>query len=294
MIKLINIDIDGTIVNSEGVVTDYTKEVLKKAKEKGVEIVLTSGRPIKSTQSIAEELGIDNYIICGNGAILYDVKKEEVLFGGFLSREKVMEIANLCASNSIYYNVYTDQDILTEELTYNVLFYHRENAFKMDDKKTNINIVENIPKYIEENNIDHFLKITVCDSSEMVFNNIMKRLREIEDIEVLDVGYMSRKVIKYGTDFVNIDYYYTEISKSDINKWHAVEKLMKVLDIKTDEVMAIGDNVNDMEMIEHAGIGVAMDNSGDKIKEVADYVTDDNDNDGVAKIIEKLVLNEGE
>ena len=99
---------------------------------------------------------------------------------------------------------------------------------------------------------------------------------------------MTRKVIKNGTSNVEISYHYTEISAENINKWTAIENLRNILNIGIDEIMAIGDNVNDLKMIEEAGIGVVMENAWDDIKEKADYITKSNEEDGVLYAIEKF------
>ena len=220
--------------------------------------------------------------------MLYDIEEEKPLWKGFLDREKVFEVINICEANSIYYNIYTENEILTEKLQYNLLFYHKENTFKEKEKRTNINIVDNIKDYIIRNDIKDFLKITICDKSEIVFNNILTQLKKLKKIEVLDAGFMTRKVIKNGTSNVEISYHYTEISAENINKWTAIENLRNILNIGIDEIMAIGDNVNDIQMIENSKIGVAMDNSWDEIKLRADYITKSNDEDGVVEAIEKI------
>jgi len=111
----------------------------------------------------------------------------------------------------------------------------------------------------------------------------------MRDIDTLDVSHMSRKVIKKGTYEVPIEYYYTEISMKDVNKWYAIEHLINKIGINKQEVIAIGDNTNDKLMIQEAGLGIIMKGSTPQITEVADYVTDDNNNEGVAKAIEKFV-----
>ena len=103
---------------------------------------------------------------------------------------------------------------------------------------------------------------------------------------------MSRKMIKDGTDRVLMEYYYTEITNMNVDKWQAIEDLISKINIKKEEVIAIGDNINDAEMVKNAGLGVMMENSAPYIKEMADFVTKDNDNDGVAEVIEKYILTE--
>lgn len=290
MIKMVNIDVDGTLLNSKGELTENIKQSFRKAKEKGVEIVITTGRPTKSSITISEESGASKYVIAGNGALIYDREKEEVIFNNYFTQEKILEIINICEENSIFYNVYTEEEILARTLEYNILFYHKENVYKEPEKRSDINIVHNIRDYIISNNIQNFLKITICDKSKVVFNNIKQKLEKVNDIEVLDTAWMSRKIIKDGTQELAIEYYYTEISPQNGNKWTAVNKLAELLSINNEEIMTIGDNMNDLLMIEKAGFGVAMGNSAPSLKEVAKFVTEDNENDGVALAINKYVL----
>ncbi len=290
MYKLMAIDLDGTLLNSYGEVSAETREALLKAKEQGTEVVLASGRPISSTESLALELGVDNYLISGNGAVVYDIKKQEVIYDRFLTKQQVLKIAKLCEENSFFYNVYTEDEVIASSLNYNILFYHKENVKKIEERRTHINVVQNIAEYIEQSGKEKFLKITVCDESQFIFNSIMKKLREINGIDVLEVAHMSKKKIKQGTEDVNIQYYYTEITNQNVNKWTAIEFLLKKLNIDKSEVIAIGDNINDKEMIENANLGVVMGNSNPKMKEIGNVIVADNNSDGVCEAIRKYVL----
>ena len=288
MYKLIAIDLDGTMLNSYGVVTENTKNAIKRTIQKGIDVIIASGRPIDSIKTIANEIGSKNYFIAGNGALIYDIQKDENLYENYLNKEKVLEIIKMCEENSISYNVYTDKTILAKVLKYNVLYYYKENLKKSEDKQTHINIVENMYDYISKMNEEKFLKITICDENKSVFQSIIKKLNEIENIEVLDVSHMSRKVIQQGTEEIPIEYYYTEISSKNVDKWYAIEYLISKLNIKREEVIAIGDNINDKKMIEEAGLGIAMGQSSPLIKEIADDITSSNEEDGVAKALDKI------
>ena len=288
MYKLIAIDLDGTMLDSFGQVTENTKEVIQKTIEKGIDVIIASGRPIDSIKTIAKEIGSNKYFIAGNGALIYDIQKNEVLYEKYMKKEKVLEIIKICEENSIAYNVYTDKTILATSLKYNVLYYHKENLKKQEDKRTHINIVENMYEYIQKMQEEKFLKITICDDSKTVFQSIIRKLEKIKDIEILDVSHMSRKVIEQGTEEIPIEYYYTEISSKDVDKWYAIEFLIEKLNIKKEEVITIGDNVNDKKMINEAGVGIAMGQSMPQLKELADYVTSSNSEEGVAKAIEKF------
>ena len=292
MYKLVAIDLDGTLLNSYGEVSNKNKETIQKAIKKNVEVVLTSGRPIMSVKNLANEIGCNNYMICGNGAITYDIQNDKIIYNRFLEKAKVLQIIKICEENSIFYNVYTKDTILTKNLNYNVLFYHQENASKPEDKKTRITIMQNIEEYIQNREDEDYLKITICDNDKVIFGSIIRKLRTIKDVDVLDVAHMSRKLIKDGTENVSMEYFYTEITNTNVDKWQAIENLIEKLNINKEEVIAIGDNINDAEMVKNAGLGIMMVNSAPYIKEMADIVVSDNDNDGVAEAIEKYILTE--
>lgn len=286
MYKLIAIDLDGTLLNSYGMVSEKNKQVLIEANKKGAEIVIASGRSTNSVKNIANDLGICNYIICGNGSLIYDLQHEEIIYDKFIDKKKALQIIEICEQNSIYYNIYTENMVIAKSLNNNVLFYHQENANKPDSKKTKINIVQNIYDYVSRLQNQNILKITISDNDNIIFNGIIRKLREIRDIDVLDVAHMSRKMIKSGTEEVSLEYYYTEITSKNVDKWYAIEYLIDKLNINKEDIMTIGDNVNDKLMIENAGCGVVMGNSAPYIKEIADMVVADNNKDGVAEAVE--------
>lgn len=288
MYKLVAIDLDGTLLNSYGQVSEKNKEALLKAKKKGIEIVIASGRSQNSVKNIALDVGGENYIICGNGSLIYDLKNEVIIYDKFINKKKALQIIEICEQNSIFYNIYTEDMVISKTLTNNVLFYHHENANKPDNKKTKINIVQNIYNYVEELENQNISKITISDDNNIIFNGIIRKLRMIKEIDVLDVAHMSRKLIKQGTQDISLEYYYTEITSQNVDKWTAIEFLMQKDNIQKEEIIAIGDNVNDKLMIQNAGLGIVMGNSAPYIKEIADVVVSDNNSDGVAEGLENI------
>lgn len=288
MYKLVVVDLDGTMLNSYGIVTENTKNIIRQTIDRGIDVIIASGRPIDSIKTIAKEIGSENYFIAGNGALIYDMKKNEIIYDKFLPKHKVLEIIKICEENSISYNVYTDQTILATALKYNVLYYQKENLKKEENKQTKISIIENMYEYVKNKKEEKYLKITICDDNQTVFQSIIRKLRKIQGIEVLDVSHMSRKTIKQGTEEITIAYYYTEITVQNVDKWNAIEFLMQKLNISKEEIVAIGDNVNDKKMIQEAGLGVAMGGSTPEIIQIADDVTTSNNEEGVAKVLQKI------
>ena len=287
MYKLAAIDLDGTMLNQYGIVTQRTKQAIKRAQQRGIEVIIASGRPMDSIKAIAEEIKSEKYFISGNGAIIYDIQNDKIIYENTLKKQKTLDIIKICEENSIYYNIYTEKEIIAKNLQCNVLYYHKENLNKEEKNKTHINIVENIYDYIVDRD-EKVVKITICDNNQVIFNSIMRKLKEIEEIEVLEVSHMSRKVIRQGSVEVPIEYFYTEISAQNVDKWNAIEFLKEKMQIKTEEIVAIGDNVNDKKMIENAGLGIAMGESTPVIKNVANQITGSNNEDGVAQALENL------
>jgi len=290
MQKLIAIDLDGTLLNSNGNVSKETKKRLQEIIEKDYMIVLTSGRMVESIKSISEEIGGQKYLIAGNGAIVYDIENGEILYKNFLKKDKVLDVIKICEENSIYYNIYTEKELLTPALKYNVLYYHKENANREEKDRTKINIIDNMYEYVKNSEREDFLKITICDEDKMIFNSIIKKIKQIKDIEVLDVEHMSRKNIMQGTEIVELKYSYTEVSAQNVDKWEAIKYILEIENIERENVIAIGDNINDKEMVQNAGIGIIMKGSSPVVTEIADIVTEETNNeDGVAKTLEKIL-----
>ena len=195
MYKIAAIDLDGTMLNKYGAVTDETKSAIKQTIEKGTDVIIASGRPIDSIKTIAEEIGSNNYFIAGNGSLIYDIKNDQIMYEKFLNKQKVLEIAGICEENSISYNIYTEETIIAKQLKHNVLYYYKENLKKEEKNKTSITLVEDIIDYIKSSDNNKFLKITICDETKSIFNSVLRKLGTVSDIDILDVSHMSRKTI---------------------------------------------------------------------------------------------------
>lgn len=291
MYKLIAIDLDGTLLNSNGMISNETKEILKEIINKDIKIVLASGRMIDSIKSIAEEIGKQKYLIAGNGSIVYDIEKQQILYKNFLKKEKVLDVIKICEENSIYYNIYTENEVLTPALKYNVLYYHKENANREEKDRTKINIINNMYEYIKNSEREDYLKITICDEDRTIFNSIIRMLKQIKNVDVLDIEHMSRKNITQGTETIELNYAYTEVSAQNVDKWEAIKYILEQENINEEEVIAIGDNINDRKMIEKSGLGIAMKGSTPIVTQRANIVTEEtNDADGVAKALKRIII----
>jgi len=288
MYKLIAIDLDGTLLNSYGEITQINREAIKAAQEKGIEVILASGRDPQTMRRISKELNINSYLIAGNGASVYNIRKYRNIYENFINLEKALKIIKICKENSIFFSIYTTQEIITEGVKYNIKVFNNENSYRPEEQRTNIKIVQDIYDYVERKNPD-ILKIIICDEDRIIFNHIIETMKTVEDVEVLEVEHMSKKIIRIGDEQFPVEYFYTEVTNKDSNKWTAIKFLIKQLNIKEEEVICIGDNMNDYEMVKNAGLGVVMSGSALEKQEIADYVTEDNNSDGVGKAIYKYI-----
>lgn len=288
MYKLIAIDLDGTLLNSYGEISSKNKEAIQYALGKGTQVVLASGRDPKTMEKISLELGIKKYLIAGNGASIYDMELEKNIYENFLNVDKALKIIKICKENSIFFSVYTTNGIIAESLNYNIKVFNNENNYRPNHKRTNIEIVEDIYQHVEEKQ-PNILKIIICDDNKIIFNNMIEKMKKVKNVEVLEVEHMSRKIIRIGTQEYDVEYFYTEVTNKNANKWDAIEYLLEKENILKEQVICIGDNMNDLKMIQKAGIGVAMKNSAIEKQNIADFITDDNNSDGVAKAIYQYI-----
>ncbi len=290
MYKFVAIDIDGTLLNSNGELSERTILAVKRVIEKGVRVVLTSGRVTNSVEMIAEKVNADKYLICDNGASIYDVAQNKTIWSREIEKSTVLDLIKTCIENDIYYMVFTDKEIIVKDLRHMALAFYKQRHNCKDEatgvtqfKYAGIEYIERIEKPIR--------RIVVCDQDRTIYNSIVKKLTKFNDIELMASPHISNKIIKNSDKTIILSYSYAEILPKNANKWSAIKELIsRIGGISESEVMAIGDNFNDVSMIENAGLGVAMNNGATVAKEVARVVAPTNDEDGVATVLERYIL----
>lgn len=290
MYKFIAIDIDGTLLNSAGELTKHTKDTIRKVTDMGIKVVLTSGRVTDSVRGIASELNTDRHIICDNGATIVDLDTSEIVYSKYIDKSTIIRLVDFCLTNNIYYMVFTNKEIIVKDLKHMAFAFYKQ-RHHLKDEATGISQIKfagiDYIKRIKE----PFTRIIICDEDRAIYNSIINMLKSFDDIELLAAPHISNKIVKDGDKEILLSYSYAEILAKDTNKWTAIKSLANKLGIKKDEIIAIGDNFNDIEMIQNAGLGVAMNNGSPVAKEVAQVIAPSNNEDGVAKIMEKYVLN---
>ena len=267
MYKLIALDMDGTLLREDKTISSITQEAIQKAKEKGVKIVLASGRPVEGIQRYLEQLNLisgEDFVVSYIGAIVQNTKTKEVVSRTVLKGADLHELYALSRELGVNIHAFSQEGCITPKLTkYSIL----------EGEINGIPVV--VKNYDEIEDSEEIIKIMMVEEPEILqeaINNLPEYLHE-----------------KYT--IVRSAPFFLEFLNKEVNKGVGVEALANSLGIKREEVICMGDAGNDEHMIRYAGLGVAMENAFEEIKAVADFVTKSNDEDGVAYVIDQFVLN---
>jgi Cof subfamily protein (haloacid dehalogenase superfamily) len=293
--KLLVLDMDGTLLNEKQKISSESIVAIKKAKQLGVKIVIASGRSIQGIENYLKELDLltdDNYSVVCSGAVVMNNTKEKIIHSNPLSYEEFKYVFDLVKQLDINLNMYSDDCILIHSSNYYSRFDSIANNlplkitdFNSLDKDTLISkiMLINEDLTMAQEMKDLYPGIIVKDDSIQANENYNRQL--FEDISKLPKEFLDKFTVSKVTPF-NV-----EVMKKGADKRAGIEKLAEEFKIAPGEIICIGDSGNDKQMIEYAGLGVAMGNAFKEIKEIANYVTLSNVDNGVAHVIEKFILN---
>lgn len=271
-IRMIGVDLDGTLLNSEKQLTAYTREVLKKAIEQEVAVVVATGRPFSGVPDGLKHFPGIRYALTANGARILDMQKQKVVYENLLSVESSEKVIDILRKHHAIHEFFVDGvGYMNEDGLKNVYAYFEDPHMAEYLQSTRIPV-----KDVKEK-----LQTMKCEVDKLqgIFRNQKDKEEALEELNTL-----SGIVVTAAMDN-NL-----EINKEGTNKGLGLLQLGKSLGISREEIMACGDGGNDVEMLKEVGFAVAMANGSDPVKKAADFVTVSNDEDGVAKAIERFVL----
>lgn len=271
-IKMIGLDLDGTLLNSEKKLSERSKSVLKQAIDQGVIVLVATGRPFTGIPEELRNFPGMRYALTSNGARILDVQENKLLVEELLPCDDAVRVLKVFRKYDTMQEIYYDgQGYADEEKMIHVDRYHHNPHMWPYIKNSRRSVPDILEMAIEKNrDMDKIQALFAdMDERETAWN-------ELENDPALEL---------VGSLGYNI-----EINKAGVNKGKGLVKLGQLLGIEREEIMACGDGDNDVSMIREVGLGVAMANSEDAVLKIADYVTLSNDEDGVAKAIEKFVL----
>ena len=272
-IRMIGVDLDGTLLNSEKQLTAYTREVLKKAIEQEIAVVVATGRPFSGVPDELKHFPGMRYALTANGARILDMQKQKVVYKNLLSGEIAEKVIDILKRHHAIHEFFVDGvGYMNEDGLKNVYAYFEDPHMAEYLQSTRITV-----KDVKEK-----LQAMKCEVDKLqgIFRNQKDKQEALEELNTL-----SGIVVTAAMDN-NL-----EINKEGTNKGLGLLQLGKSLGISREEIMACGDGGNDVEMLKEVGFAIAMANAYDTVKTAADFVTVSNDEDGVAKAIERFVLN---
>lgn len=268
MYRLVVSDLDGTLLKDDETLSEYTKEVIQNISRKGVEFMIATGRIFGGAKRYAKELNLKTPILACNGALIKDVMGK-LIYGNPIPPTALTEIFEVLTERELYFHSYGEDSFFTEKISGQMSRLVSVNrTLQVEDR---IPLVEIDPMDLAKK--ETVYKVFARCSGEKSKEELYNRLTEIPGVAVTS---------SWQDSF--------DINAQQVSKGMAVEKYAAERGIDPSEIICFGDNFNDMEMIRFAGLGIATGNCVEPLKDVADYVTAGNNEDGVAKAIEKFVL----
>ena len=270
--KLVCIDVDGTLLNSKHEITERTKKILLKTHELGVHIVISTGRMYTDAAYYSDLIGVKSPVIASNGAFIKEKDNEKVIYKDVLGEDLSLQLLEIFRSHHIKPYFCTPHTFYYSNCIFKI-FYLATRLFCKRKNKLDVHYVFSWNEWrkILHNERENIVKCEIIYRDAVLICELRNELKTVEQLEIMD------------SSKCNI-----EINRRGVSKGKAVAMLATFYNVKREEIIAIGDSENDLSMIEYAGLGIAMGNAKIHIKEKADYVTDSNDDEGVANAMSKF------
>lgn len=268
--KLIALDLDGTLKSTDKRILPKTKAKLQELANQGVVIVLASGRPTAGLYDEADELGLDKlggYLLSFNGAKVVDYQTKEVIYQKIFDAKTAHEVYDRAKAYDLAVMTYTDELIVTED---------------QDDEYV---IIESDINHMPIKHVDSFKEVVDFSVNKVLLTGKPEYAGAI--VDEFKAPYGDTLSIYRSAPF------FIEVMAQGIDKAASLQVLIDKLGIKQEEVISFGDGYNDLSMIEFAGMGVAMDNAVDEVKQRANYITLSNDEEGIYECL-KILSEKGE
>jgi len=275
-IKAIILDVDGTLLNSEKQLLEETKKALMKCQENGIKIILASGRPTSGLTGLATELELDKndgLLVSYNGSKIMNFATKEELFSQTISVEDGKAVLEHMKKFKVYPMIDKDE------------YMYVNNAYAEDIT------VEGSKRAVIQREIrnGNFLVCEKLDLAEFADFELNKILTAGEPEYLIDNHKAMMEPFKDKLNCVFTSTFYFEFTAKGVDKAKALDTVLIPLGYTKENMIAFGDSQNDMTMIDYVGVGVAMDNAVDEVKNVANFVTASNDENGIAKALYKYI-----
>ena len=278
MIKLLASDLDGTIVCNNTITTEDL-EAVERLKQIDVKFVICTGKTYGMTKEICHQLE-PAYGIFGNGTQIMNIQTGKEIIRNTITNTQISDCLKIAKKYHLHIHIYTDHKIISQEN----LDYMAYRNYILYKEQVKFEIVDSIENYIKEQN-PNILKLILSGEKEL--SKVKNEIESKEKVTAIRI----KKCGQYIDKVVGKEYEYLDIVPKHITKYQALMQLSIYLGIPMEQIMAIGDNINDIEMIKHAGIGVAIGGSYKRVQNVATYVTKNTvKTGGFAEAVDKFLI----
>lgn len=264
--RMLVLDLDDTLLTDDHKISQRNKEMLLKAQANGVKVVLASGRPTPSMLQFAKELELDryqSYIISFNGAVITDMSSNQQIFERMLTMDEVHSLHDFSLKHNVHIITYSNKGIISES----------ESEYITIEKQLT------------------GLPLNVVSSFKMEVDTPVVKCILLEDPERLKPVEQILKAQRKDLSVAFSKPFFLEVMPKGIDKAASIEMLAKLLNIKQEQIIAVGNAGNDLTMIEYAGLGIWVDNVTPELRDRADFIVSSNMQDGVAEVVERFLLN---
>jgi Cof subfamily protein (haloacid dehalogenase superfamily) len=269
--RLVALDLDGTLLDSSLQIRRQTIDALHRIRQQGVQVMIVTGRHHTATHAYWHQLGLELPAICCNGTYLYDFRHRRPLAGNPLTRQEAAELLAIFRKHPVHAMVYVADAMVCEKDSPHLDGLRRWSASLPETIRPRLEFVDSFERLIEET------------------ETIWKFLAACEEIQALE-AFESAVGAHSAFSCVRSASNRVDIARGGNTKGQRLQEYIAQLGILPEEVIAFGDQNNDKEMLELAGLGVAMGNSREEIRDCADWVTGTNDSDGIADVLHRFVL----
>jgi Cof subfamily protein (haloacid dehalogenase superfamily) len=268
--RLVALDLDGTLLDSAVQIRRQTIDALQQARERGVQVMIVTGRHHTSTQAYWHQLGLELPAICCNGAYIYDFRVGKALTGDPITRPEARELLGFVREHAIHATIYTGEAMCYEEDRRHLTKMRQWGETLPEAVRPRLDLVDSFDRLIDEAEIIWKFLIASDDSIALDAFMGVARARGFE-------------CVRSSRDRI-------DIARAGNSKGRRLAEFIARRAILPREVIAFGDQDNDRDMLELAGLGVAMGNSRPEVRACADHVTGTNDGDGIAEALQRFVL----
>jgi len=265
--RFLVLDLDGTLTNNKKEITEHTRRVLIEAQERGVKIVLASGRPTYGIAPIAEKLELKKYggyILSYNGGEITNWQTGELMYENVLDADVLPYLYQCAKEHNFAIVTYQGKYVLTE---------YPDDEYVLKEAILNV---------METKKVDNFLEAIDFPVAKCLIVGEGTRLAVLEK--------QMYEVLKDRMGVYRSEPYFLELVPKGIDKAQSLAVLLEKIGGTKEEMIAVGDGFNDLSMIQYAGLGVAMANAQEPVRQAADYITLSNEEDGVAAVVEKFMI----